>query len=160
MQVADRLILYIREHSPAAVFIDAGQGQGVIDRVRQLGCDVTEIPFAGRAMEDARFLNRRAEMWYAVREWLQAGGCLPPDSSRLISELAAPTYSFNPAGKILLEPKEKIAERLGFSPDLADALALTFALPVMPVEQWGQASGRIRQAQTEYNILDYGMEGV
>ncbi|MDR0338728.1 MAG: terminase family protein [Desulfovibrio sp.] len=129
MEVADRLLAHIHEHNPNAVFIDAGQGQGVIDRVRQLGARVTEIPFGSKAMEESRFANRRAEMWYAMREWLQAGGAIP-DDSRLISELSAPTYSFNPAGKIQLEPKEKIVERLGFSPDLADALALTFAAPV------------------------------
>jgi hypothetical protein len=131
MAVADRLISHVHEHKPDAVFIDAGQGQGIIDRVRMLGLRVVEVPFGGRPMAENKFLNRRAEMWYALREWLLAGGAIP-DDSRLISELSAPVYSFNAAGKIQLEPKEKIVERLGFSPDLADALALTFAAPVRP----------------------------
>jgi hypothetical protein len=96
-----------------------------------LGAQVVEVPFGGKALAEHKFLNRRSEMWYALREWLRAGGMIP-DDSRLISELAAPVYFFNAAGKIQLEPKEKIVERLGFSPDLADALALTFAVPARP----------------------------
>ena len=131
MEVADLLISYIHEHSPDAVFVDAGQGQGVIDRVRMLGCHVHEINFGSRALQEGRFLNRRSEMWYGIREWLQEGGAIP-DDTRLMKELSAPVYSFNASGKIQLESKDDIKERLGFSPDLADALALTFAMPVAP----------------------------
>ena len=42
-------------------------GRGVIDRLRRLGRDVIEAPFGARALNDARFVNRRAEMWRAVR---------------------------------------------------------------------------------------------
>ena len=50
--------------------------------------------------------------------------------TQLQADLCAPTYGFTPAGKKYLEPKEKVKERIGRSPDLADALALTFAAPV------------------------------
>jgi hypothetical protein len=78
------------------------------------------------------YVNRRIEMWDEMRKWLQSGGAIPPDVI-LQSDLCAPTYGFNPAGKKLLEPKEKIKERLGRSVDYADSLALTFAAPVAPV---------------------------
>ena len=129
-EVTERLVSYWHEYKPAAVFIDAGQGQGVIDWARDLIPNVIEVPFGGRAINENKFVNRRSEMWFGIREWLSAGGCLP-DDERLLKELAAPVYSYNAAGKIMLEPKEKIVERLGFSPDIADALALTFAQPVM-----------------------------
>ncbi len=128
MAVADRTALEIASARPAAVFIDVGQGQGVIDRLRRLGHEVEEVPFGGRALRDDRFVNRRAEMWYAVREWLLAGACIP-DDARLRKELAAPVYHYDASGRIALEPKAGIKRRLGFSPDLGDALALTFAAP-------------------------------
>lgn len=143
MELADRVAAQIMEHRPHAVFIDAGQGQGVIDRLRHLGHEVIEVPFGGKALQEARFLNRRSEMWYGLREWLKAGGCLPhegADGARLKAELSTPLYWFDAAGKIVLEPKDKIRERLGASPDIADALALTFAAPVaLPDVRWEQA---------------------
>jgi hypothetical protein len=128
--VSARLVSYYHEHKPAAIFVDAGQGQGIIDWTIDQIPGVVEVPFGGRALNEAKFLNRRSEMWYSLREWIMAGGAIP-DDVRLCKELAAPTYSFNATGKIQLEPKEKIVERLKFSPDLADALALTFAQPVL-----------------------------
>ena len=115
------------------MFIDAGQGQGVIDRLRHMGHEVAEVPFGGRALSERRFVNRRSEMWFALREWLKAGGCLDVSGghgARLKSELSVPRYWYDGAGKIVLEPKDRIRERLGAAPDLADALALTFAAPV------------------------------
>lgn len=134
-EVSDRLVSYWHEFKPDKVFIDAGQGQGVIDWVRHLIPGVVEVNFGGKALNEGKFLNRRSEMWFAIREWLQAGGALP-DDAKLLSELSAPVYFYNAAGKIQLEAKDKIKERLGFSPDIADALALTFAQPVCPPGGW------------------------
>mgnify|MGYP003348594533 CR=1 FL=1 len=66
--LAARVAAKIDEWEPDAVFIDAGQGGGVIDRLRQLGYDVTEVPFGGKATMANLFLNRRAEMWWAMKE--------------------------------------------------------------------------------------------
>ena len=133
MELADRVAQAIHESHPAAVFIDAGQGQGVIDRLRHMGHDVIEVPFGGKPLQEVRFLNRRSEMWYGIREWIKAGGCIDTTGehgTRLKSELSVPLYWYDGAGRIVLEPKDKIRERLGASPDIADALALTFAAPV------------------------------
>lgn len=129
MALADRIAGEMCRQRPAAVFVDAGGGAGVIDRLRQLGHAVNEVPFGGRAARDDRFVNRRMEMWQNVKEWLESGGALPPDEA-LKAELSAPTYSFDARGLLKLEAKEHIKERLTRSPDRADALALTFAAPV------------------------------
>nr|MBQ6739594.1 hypothetical protein [Synergistaceae bacterium] len=113
-----------------AVFIDAGRGEGVIDRLRQLGYGVMEINFGSRATEHNKYANKRTEMWDLMREWIESGGAIPNDTE-LKSELASPTYKFDAAGRKVLEPKEKIKERGLKSPDMADALALTFAAPVI-----------------------------
>jgi len=130
MQAADRVIVAMRQYSPAAVYIDVGaMGAGVIDRLRQLHYTVTEINFAGQAMDSDRYANRRAEMYFKCKEWLESGGAIPNEPT-LKAELSVVEYKFTPSGKIQLEPKDKIKEKIGKSPDLADSLVLTFAAPL------------------------------
>ena len=131
MQLADAIARMMHEEQPDAVFIDAGQGQGVIDRLKRgLGLRVTEVAFGGAAMDSDHYANRRIEMWDLMAQWLRDGGAIPP-SVLLQSDLCAPTYGYTiNKGTKILESKDKIKERLGRSTDLADALALTFAAPV------------------------------
>jgi hypothetical protein len=70
-------------------------------------------------------------MWWAIREWIQAGGSIPNDIT-LKQEISTPIYWYDAAGKRVLESKDEIKKRLqgGGSPDMADALCLTFAYPV------------------------------
>lgn len=71
-------------------------------------------------------------MWMEMADWIKRGGALPPNPE-LVAELTGPTYFFN-AGKFQIEAKDQVKKRLGRSPDLADALALTFALPDQPAQ--------------------------
>jgi hypothetical protein len=119
----------INAFKPDAVFVDAGRGEGVIDRLRQLRYQVMEINFGGRALDPKKYENRRVEMWDKMREWIVQGGAIPNDNE-LKSELSSPTYMFDAHGRKVLESKEKIKERGLRSPDLADSLALTFAAAV------------------------------
>lgn len=113
-----------------------GYGAGVVDSLIQAGVSPMEVNFAGRST-DPRYVNKRAEMWFLMAEWVKRGGALP-NNPQLQRELTAPTYTFQ-NGKFRLEEKAQIKERLGFSPDFADALALTFALPDMPAMNTMQA---------------------
>ena len=131
MDLAARIANLIEEHNPDAVFCDAGAGSGVIDRLRQLAYDVIEIPFGGKATKPDQYINRRTEMWWLMKEWVEEGGAIPNDTA-LKQELATPIYWYDNVGRKVLESKDQIKKRLqgAGSPDLADALALTFALPV------------------------------
>ena len=131
MQLADLVAQAIGDWHPDATFIDSGAGAGVIDRLKQLGYHIIEVPFGGRANRHTLHVNRRTEMWFEMRDWLQGGGAIP-DSLSLKQELATPTYSFDTSGRRVLESKDQIKKRLqnAGSPDLADALALTFASPI------------------------------
>lgn len=151
MALAARVASKIIETSPDAVFIDSGAGAGVIDRLRQLGHKVQEIPFGGQAIKPGLYVNRRTEMWWNLKEWLEAGGQIP-DDRHLKSELATPKYWYDKQGKRVLESKDDIKKRLqgGQSPDLADALALTFAAPV--AAPMGQIGGpQLRQTPKPYD---------
>ncbi len=118
----------IADFQADAVFIDAGNGAGVIDKLRQMGHEVTEVHFGGRASKP-RYVNKRAEMWFEMREWLALGAAIPRNTA-LMQDLAAPIYTFDNQDRVALEAKDDIKKRGLPSPDLGDALALTFAFPV------------------------------
>lgn len=130
MELADRVASYIERWKPDATFCDAGNGSGVIDRLRQLGHDVIEVNFGGKPIKPI-YVNKRAEMWFEVRDWIAAGGAIP-NMPELKQDLAAPIYWYDAANRLQLEPKDDIKKRGLPSPDLGDALALTFAAPVAP----------------------------
>ena len=111
-------------------FVDGvGVGAGVVDRMRQLGCNVVDCQAANKAIDAAHYVNKRMEMWADMRTWLESGGSLPEDTE-LLDDLTAPTYHFTPDSKMALEKKEDMKQRGLASPDCADAVALTFFSPV------------------------------
>jgi hypothetical protein len=76
-------------------------------------------------------LNRRAECWQQMKEWLEDdGGASIPDRDDLHADLCGVRYSYDSSGRLRLEKKEDMKKRGLRSPDLADALALTLAEPV------------------------------
>jgi hypothetical protein len=65
-------------------------------------------------------------MWWNMKTWLMSGAAIP-DIVDLKQDLAAPTYKFTSSDKMQLESKDDMKSRGLPSPDLGDALALTFA---------------------------------
>lgn len=157
MALAGRIANLIEDRDPDAVFIDVGGGAGVIDRLRQLDYDIVEVNFGGKAIYPNLYVNKRTEMWWSMREWLQSGGSIPNDTT-LKAELATPTYEFDMVGRRVLESKDEIKKRLqgGASPDIADALALTFAFPVakaLPREIRERIDPRARNDYDPYEAM-------
>lgn len=118
------------EHQADAVFVDMGYGTGVVSGGRAMGRNWILVPFAGES-SDPGYLNKRAEMWGNAKQWLKEGGAIPDDPV-LCDELTGPEYFVNLRGKIQLESKDDMKKRGLASPNRADALALTFAFPVLP----------------------------
>jgi phage terminase large subunit len=148
MSLAGHVMQHIAEWKPDAVMIDAGRGEGVIDRLRQVGHRVTEVNFGGSPV-NKKYANKRAEMWDDMATWVKEKGCITRNVD-LIQDLTSPTYIFsNSTNKFQVESKELIKARGGKSPDLADALALTFAFPVVPMGF--SVSGQHGNYQTEYD---------
>lgn len=137
MQVAGRVAALATELGADAVFVDmGGMGAGVLDRLNQLRIpSVMGIEFgskpAGVTFDDAtvKCANRRAEMWANMRTWLGHGAIV--DDPELAADLVGPEYGYDAQSAIQLERKRDMKRRGLASPDVADALALTFALPVM-----------------------------
>lgn len=104
---------------------DGGVGGGVTDRLREQGVLVQAIENGSRATDEERFTNRRAELWWTVREHLRAGDlALDPKDRRLAADLTNIKYGYDSRGRIKLESKDDVKKRLGRSPDRGDALTL------------------------------------
>ena len=140
MTLAGDIALAAARWKPDAIFVDAGNiGAGVVDRLRQLGVEnVFEVWFGSSRVREARWIggtrirvaNKRAEMWTNMRHWLESG-CIP-DHQGLEDDLTGPEYGFDADQAVRLEEKKHMKGRGLASPDDADALACTFAEPVMP----------------------------
>lgn len=149
MKTIARVAEFLREHGVTTVKVDSiGIGWGIYGRLRELSSrnnptaegrthDADVIPInvslAPTLGNEARFTNRRAEMWWDVgrehcrlKTW-DLGG-LPADlQDDVINELCMARYEImDSKGKVKVEPKEEIIKRLKASPDLAEALLLAF----------------------------------
>lgn len=151
MDLASRVAMDIDNWHPHAVFCDSGAGAGVIDRLRQLGYMVTEVNFGGRATAE-KYVNKRTEMWHEMADWVREGGKIP-NRNDLKLELATPTYKFDASNRVQLESKDDIRKRLpdAGSPDVADALALTFAFKVHAPDEFEMARRKYRKKESEHD---------
>ncbi len=115
------------EIKPQVIVVDTiGIGAGVFDRLKELnypvmGCNVAEAPSV-----NGKFINKRAELWQAYREWLQARRGKIPDDGKLIGQSSCVKYGFASNGKLQIESKADMRKRGIHSPDRADAVILTF----------------------------------
>jgi len=128
-----------------------GYGSGVVDSMIQAGGSPMEVSFSGKPI-DNRYLNKRAEMWFLMAEWIKRGGALP-NVPELVKELTTIQYTFQ-NGKFKLEEKQQLKDRIGFSPDYADALALTFAIPDQPARQPWDHLRPNNNYVSDYNPMD------
>ena len=108
------------------IFLDAtGMGAGVYDRFKETGWGVKGINMAESASNKEKFINIRAEAYIRCSEWLNKGGTLNKDSKWL--ELRHMRYKTRDNGKIKIISKGELRDKSIQSPDVADALMLTFA---------------------------------
>lgn len=139
--IAARVMKAIVDWGAEITFVDdSGHwGHGVIDNLLAANYPVIPLFYNGKAI-DPRYKNRRAEFWIEGAKAIRNGAALP-NIPEMVPELTEPTYTFI-NGVFVLEPKEMIKERLGVSPDLADAYMQTYAIPDMPGAMMEQLKGR------------------
>lgn len=115
---------------PDQVAIDViGVGAGVYDRLKQVLPQVNVVPINSSAdPEDGRAFNLRAKMWREFKDWIKDGPAVLPADRELKLQITGPKYSYRKE-KLLIESKEDMQKRGVQSPDKADAIVLTFALP-------------------------------
>lgn len=144
------------EDDPARMFIDAGGlGAGIVDLVKSFGrkydTRTVGVNFGGAPQEPELIMddgskrpgpkNRRAEMWLRSREWLEDPlGVDIPDEGIFQSDATGPSYKYDSSQRLVLESKEQMRKDGKRSPDIWDAVALTFAEPVYDKAEQGRAS--------------------
>lgn len=143
VDVAARLARLEDEHEADAVFVDAGYGTGIVSAGKTMGRRWMLVWFAGES-SDPGCLNKRAQMWRDMRDWLKQGGSIPDDQV-LCDDLTGPETVSRMDGKIQIESKKDMKARGLPSPNRGDALALSFAFPVRGRDRRLQASGARRQ---------------
>jgi len=135
MVIAGYIIKIANEEGikPENISIDAiGVGAGVIDRLKEQGWNVNGVNVAMPADDKEHYANLRAELASKVKEWLKTGQLLKDDD---FYEAVNIKYKFNSKGQLQLESKEEMKKRGLMSPDVYDALALTFA-PLYGIQQF------------------------
>jgi hypothetical protein len=158
MQVVGRIIQIISHWNPEKVFIDMGGiGAGIYDRLKELNYSsiCVGVNFGQRADEAERFINKRAEMWGNMASWFKDGGVTIEDNDEIHSDLIAPNFTFDSQGRLKLESKDEIKKRYTKSPDLGDALALTFAYKIpnkLNIQRHGNT--RQMQVQSSWSVYD------
>lgn len=156
VDIANRVMAARKDWGSEIEFIDTtgGWGKGCYDVLLAGGASPISVEFHLKAI-DPRYKNKRSEMWDQMCKWILDGGAIP-NIPELVPELTVPTYCYV-NGQMLIEPKDQIKDRLGYSPDLADALALTFAMPELPkrdaIEQrlFGESSGSGAGYKSDYD---------
>ncbi len=128
-------VLEVMGAENAPIYVDlVGYGASVYDHLRSVpGLNVTGINNGSKAPGTDRsgkyeFFNMRAASYWWLREALDptSGENLAlPDTREVRADLTAARYAIV-GGKIKIEPKERIKERIGRSPDFGDTIALAW----------------------------------
>lgn len=128
MEVTGRVVLMYRDWGATDINVDEiGMGAGVLDRLDELKLNAHGFNGSEKPFDEERFSNKRSEAWWSARVSLDPTGPAPmaiPNDDRLCGDLAAPKWTVDSAGRIVVEAKEKTKKRLGRSPDAGDAYVM------------------------------------
>jgi len=128
MQTAAFAVETMSRRKPMVTTVDEiGIGAGVLDRLRQLGFSVLGGN-SGNMSDSPRYLNKRAEAYFQLKEYVEAG-CELPNDKLLIEDLRMLSYDFTDKGRLRIDRKQDFIDDFGRSPDRGDALSLTFFYP-------------------------------
>jgi hypothetical protein len=153
-RLVDKILEFCSQQRVEVIFVDgAGVGGGVVDMLKRHNLPVEDVQFGSKAerSDQIKHAQKRSEMWGALRDALKYLA-IPP-SNELRDQLIGPEYDYNLKGELQLEKKSDMKRRGLASPDIADALALTYARNVFPREDldWMNAGNNV---QSEYNPFD------
>ena len=119
---------------------EGGVGAGVYDRLVEQRYKVRGVNFAWKPKNPRAHANMRAQIWCAMKEWLKTASI--KEDKRLLGDLTGVRVTFSSNGAILLESKKDMRSRGLPSPDIADAICVTFAFPVANRETYESKMAR------------------
>jgi hypothetical protein len=153
MEVVGIVHKIIQTEKPFRVCVDVGGlGAGVVDRLKELGHSeiVISVNAGGKPLDANKYFNKRAEMWGTLKEWLNDEPCQIPDSDSLHADLCGLKYKFDSNSRLRMESKEEAKKRGVRSPDEADCLAQTFAIPSSSYEAVSRQSNVSKRLQSNF----------
>ena len=164
VQLVGRVIETIREFRALGIncsglFVDGGGvGGGVVDQLRSFGYDPIEVQFGSKPIDGKTYRYRSDEMWGRMREGMPKL-CLPATNQlggvELQADLTQREFGYTLTGnKIHLETKKDMVARGITSPDIGDALALTFAQEVAPLVRPDGVGPMVHTVVSDYDPLD------
>lgn len=156
MQIAALCLRIIKKERPLKMFIDVGErGHGIVSRLLEFpeaqGV-VVGVNFGEAALDPELYKNRRAEMHWLMKEWIEdEGGANIPDDDDVQADFLASVISpTDSQQRRQLMSKVWMRSKGIRSPNLADAAALTFALPVAAID------ARMGDANSDFDPLGDG----
>lgn len=149
-EVAAALMEYHREYPAKVIFIDAiGIGAGVFDRCKHLKMPVKEVMGSHKSSKPLEYFNMRSQLWGEMRHWVNNGADIPMIED-LRSQLIGMTYGYTAKMQIALTTKKDIKKQGLKSPDIGDAIALTFADAVYGSATFKSRPRKIKQSRYLY----------
>ena len=122
IQVADLVETAISKNITIPIKIDVGYNPGVADLLKHRGYKIIQINFGGKPTQPDKYDNLATEMWF---EFPIDEAEIPNDED-LMDELSERKYDYDKNDIKRIESKDKLKERLGRSPDCAEAVLLSF----------------------------------
>ena len=138
MAMAGKIKVVLKDSKDNAYIDSIGEGSGTYKRTQEIDeirnqCHSGKFSYKAEYLKDytgeEEFINMRAYCYYALRDALnpQYDTLLAmPEDDELMEELTEVKWDHRSDGKIFIEPKDKLKDRIGRSPDKSDAVALTF----------------------------------
>lgn len=131
-EIVGKAIEAIKETGASTIKVDViGVGFGIAGWLETQGrakihkARVVKVNVAKKGTEPNRFPNLRSQLWWNMREMIEAGSLALGDlDEETIGELIGPKYKLNATGLIVVESKDETKKRIGRSPDHADAYLL------------------------------------
>jgi hypothetical protein len=139
-QIAERLRELAKQYAPPGVdpkrvpvLVDdtGGYGAGVVDYpegYRFIGVNASE-----KSLDQLKYPRKRSELWWTTRQAADQGGLTIGNvqvgkelAKQLGEEYLGVKYSLDHQGRRQIEGKDHTRERLGRSPDIADAVNLSW----------------------------------
>jgi len=147
--VASRACTFIAQFNlkPKKTVVDNfGEGANVAQEMALAGFRAIGLNVGNKA-SDPKFLNKRSELTWKMREWIKAGGKLMKDDRWM--ELLNLRYRYNESGKLQIMSKERMRKGGIKSPNFADAFMLTFAVTVVTPN-----GGKVRSKRKTFDSFD------
>lgn len=153
MEVASRIAEYQAIHQCSAIMIDSvGIGAGVFDRTKDLKLPVVEVIVSQKSSDPSIYSNLRAQLWGEMKKWLANGADLPVSAKtkeiNLQGELTSMEYFYNTKMQLQMLAKKDLKRKGLESPDVADALGLTFAAQAYDMTPARRMKKRVKRMNT------------